>query len=129
MDMARRATPSDEVLAGLVGGRSPRPGGHAEFVVGDLCDVASCPGPFDVVIERKTLQLYSDGERPAAMKAATDRLASRGIFYSHCHDGGWRPPAPRRHHLEPWFVGEGWKFLGGGTPLTGRVAWLFTTTG
>ena len=129
MDMAQRATPSDEDLAGLVGGRAPGPNGHAEFVVGDLCRVEVCPGPYDVVIERKTLQLYPEEERPAAIKAATDRLALRGIFFSHCHDGGWRPPAPPRHRLEPWFVAEDWKFLSGDTPLTERVAWLFTSTG
>jgi SAM-dependent methyltransferase len=129
MDMAKRATPSDAAMSGLVGGRSPNPNGRAEFVVGDLCNAAMCPGPYDVVIERKTLQLYPDEERPGAMKAATDRLASRGLFFSHCHDGGWCPPARPRHHIEPWFVAEGWKFLSDDRPLTGRVAWLFTTTG
>src|SRR2546423_3369031 len=29
-----------------------KPGGHIEFVVGDILDSAICPGPFDVIIER-----------------------------------------------------------------------------
>ena len=35
-----------------------RPGGTVKFAVGDLVDSTVCPGPFDVVIERKTLQLF-----------------------------------------------------------------------
>jgi hypothetical protein len=64
-----------------------------------------------------------------AMQAVANRLASRGIFFSQSHDGGWKPPAPRRHALEPWFVAQGWEFWRREVPLTGRVAWLFTTTG
>ncbi len=127
--VASAAAPSEDVLATLVGGRSGDPGGHVDFVVGDLRDPAICPGPYDVVIDRKTLQLWPDAERPAAMKAVADRLASRGIFFSQSHDGGWSPPAPRRHALEPWFVAEGWESWRREAPLTGRVAWLFTTTG
>jgi SAM-dependent methyltransferase len=128
-EAAKGAAPPEEFLADLVGGRSAGLNGHVEFVVGDLCDLTCCPGPYDVVIDRKTLQLYSDEERPTAMKAVANRLASPGIFFSHCHDGGWRPPAPPRHPTQSWFVAEGWKFWGGNTPLTERVAWLFTTTG
>ncbi len=41
-----------------------RAGGRLRFVVGDLIDPGVCPGPFDVIIERRTLQLFSDEERP-----------------------------------------------------------------
>jgi len=129
MEAAKGAAPPDEFLAGLVGGRSGGLNGHVELVVGDLCDGACCPGPYDVVIERMTLQLYPDEERPIAMKAVANRLASRGLFFSHCHDGGWRPPASPRHATESWFVAGGWKIWTGDTVLTERVAWLFTTTG
>jgi SAM-dependent methyltransferase len=128
LEVAKRATPSDEILAGLIGGRSPAPNGQVEFVVGDLCNAALCPGPYDVVIERKTLQLYPDEQLPAAAKAVADRLASRGVFFSHCHDGGGRK-GEGRHRVKPWFVAEGWKFRSGETPLQGQVAWVFTTTG
>jgi len=129
LETAKGAAPPDEFLAGLVGRRSPALNGHVEFVVGDLCNVACCPGPYDVVIDRKTLQLYTDEERPTAMKAVANRLASPGIFFSHCHDGGWKPPAEPRHATQSWFVEEGWMFGGDDTPLAGRVAWLLTTTG
>lgn len=127
--MASEATLPDDLLASLIGGRSGGPNGHLEFAVGDLCDPACCPGPFDVVIDRRTLQLWPEPDRPMAILVVANRLASRGIFFSHCHDGGWRPPAPRKHALEPWFVAEGWEFWRGEPPLAGRVAWLFTTTG
>jgi hypothetical protein len=56
--------------------------GHLAFVTGDLCDAETCPGPSDVVIERKTLQLYPDDDRPRARKTVADRLATPGIFLS-----------------------------------------------
>jgi SAM-dependent methyltransferase len=129
--VASGAAPPEELLEQLIGGRSPGLQGELEFVVGDLRDVTCCPGPFDVVIDRRTLQLYPDVDRSSAMHAVANRLASPGIFFSQSHDGGWRPPAPRRHACESWFRDAGWQFWGGNnnTPLTGQVAWLFTTTG
>lgn len=127
--VASEAAPPDDFLAMLVGGRPSGPNGLLKFVVGDVCDAACCPGPFDVVIERKTLQLWPEAKRPSAMQAVANRLAARGIFFSQSHDGGWRPPAPRRHAAEPWFAAEGWEFWRREAPLTGRVAWLLTTTG
>jgi len=127
--VAREGTPPEDLLKGLLGGRSGGLNGRLDFVVGDLCDPALCPGPYDVVIDRKTLQLWPDAERPVALQAVANRLASRGIFFSHAHDGRWKPPAPRRHALEPWFVAQGWEFWRREVALTGRVAWLFTTTG
>jgi hypothetical protein len=129
METAKAAAPPDDFLMGLVGGRSAGLNGRVEFVVGDLCDAACCPGPYDVVIDRKTLQLYPDQQRPAAMKAVASRLAPRGIFFSQCHDGGWRPPSPPRNATQEWFVNEGWTIWRDGGPLAGRVAWPFTTTG
>jgi SAM-dependent methyltransferase len=127
--VASDAAPPEDFLARLVGGRSGGQKGRLDFVVGDLCDPALCPGPYDVVIDRKTLQLWPEGERPAALQAVANRLASRGIFFSQSHDGRWKPPAPRRHALEPWFVAERWALWRPEAPLTGRVAWLLTTTG
>jgi len=128
-EMAKKAAPPEESLSCLVGGRSASLNGQVNFVMGDLCDVACCPGPYDVVIDRRTLQLYPDKKRPTAINAVANRLASRGIFLSHCHDGCWRPPAPARHATRSWFVAQGWEFWKGETPLRGRVAWLLTTTG
>jgi SAM-dependent methyltransferase len=128
-EVASQAAPPEELLAQIVGGRSGGLNGHLDFVVGDLCDAACCPGPYDLVIDRTTLQLYPDADRPIAMQAVANRLASPGIFFSQCHDGSWKPPAPRRHALEPWLRAEGWQFYRGDTPLRTRVAWLFMTTG
>ena len=127
--VASEAAPPDDFLAGLVGGRSGGLDGHLDFVVGDLSDPACCPGPYDVVIDRKTLQLWPEADRPSAVQAVANRLASRGIFFSQSHDGGWKPPAPRRHAVEPWFVRQGWESWRREVRLTARVAWLDTTTG
>jgi hypothetical protein len=126
---AMQAARRPERLADLVGEQSQQSSGQLQFVIGDLCDVSVCPGPFDVVIERRTLQLYPEHERPHALQAVAGRLALRGIFFSHSHDGGWRPPAPRTHACEDWFAREGWPRWEPGAPIPGRVAWLLVTTG
>ncbi len=126
---ARDAVPPDDFLAGLVGGRSAGANGQLEFVVGDLIDPTCCPGPYDLVIERKTLQLWPEVDRPVAMQAVVNRLAPRGIFFSHCHDGRWRPPAPRLHPLQPLIEAQGWEPWRPEMPLTGRAALLALTTG
>ncbi len=128
-EVASKNIPSAEALARLVGNRSGGPEGRLEFVAGDLCEPACCPGPYDVVIERRTLQLYRDDERPSATQAVANRLASKGIFVSHCHDGAWKPPAEPRHRTKEWFVTQGWQMWQRDRALTGRVAWLITTTG
>src|SRR5262249_30358687 len=56
-----------------------RPGGSVEFVVGDLLDTRVCPGPFDVVIERRTVQVFYEQQRAAALSALSQRLSSIGI--------------------------------------------------
>jgi SAM-dependent methyltransferase len=124
-----------DVIDGLLEGRSRSPGGRLRFVTADLMNPDACPGPFDVVIERLTLQLFDEKTRPQALEAVARRLAPRGIFLSHCHDGSWKPPAPPRHATKKWFVANGW-MLWEGVDLesmrelrTHRVAWLQTSTG
>lgn len=80
-------TPPAALLAQLVGGKSSSLNGNLKFVAGNLCDAECCPGPYDVVIERLTLQLYSDEYKPRALQAVANRLASPGIFFSQSHDG------------------------------------------
>jgi hypothetical protein len=41
-----------------------RPGARVSFVVGDLRDASVCPGPFDVVIERRTVQVLLERKVP-----------------------------------------------------------------
>src|SRR5262245_52727976 len=129
MKVASEAAPPEDFLEGLVGGRPGGAIGRLDFVVGDLANPDRYSGPYDVVIDRKTLQLWPEADRPMAIQAVANRLASRGIFFSQSHDGGWKPPSSPRHALEPWFVTQGWNFRRPGAPLTERVVWLFTTTG
>jgi hypothetical protein len=75
------------------------------------------------------LQFTGDTERPAALQAIANRLSPWGIFFSQCHDGGWKPPAKPQHATRAWFEAMGWHLWQSGSPLTGRVAWLLTTTG
>jgi SAM-dependent methyltransferase len=130
MKVAHATTPPTELLAGLVGGRAGGLNGNLTFVTGNLRDPECCPGPFDVVIERLTLQLYSGEHHSQALEAVANRLTSPGIFFSQSHNGGWKPPAPRVHANEWWFRAERWPIWHRDEgPLTTRVAWLFTTTG
>jgi hypothetical protein len=109
-----------------------RPRGHVDFVVGDIRDSAICPGPFDVIIERRTAQLYSNHGIGPVLKGMEERLESNGILLSHCHDGAWKPPGKPRHFTEPWFDQNGWRIWCGDLPTKkppGRVVWLLSTTG
>ena len=107
------------------------PAGSVDFVVGDLRDPCISPGPFDVVIERRTLQLFQPDERGPALDALANRLGPDGIFVSHCHFGAWRPGQPRTHLFENLFVAKGWTIETGYGSLQseGRVAWLSLSTG
>jgi hypothetical protein len=105
--------------------------------VGDFRDPAVCPGPFDVVIERRTVQLFPDDDRANALQLLADRLDGHGIFLSHCHDARWRPPAARVHLTEPWFEENGfvmdqsWGRLDSNPAWVKEqlVAWIQMTTG
>jgi hypothetical protein len=129
LEVVQRATLPENLLHYIVGERPAGSNGRVQFVVGDLCDPACCPGPYDVVIERKTLQLYPPEQRAAALHAVAHRLGSRGVFFSHSHNGRWKHSEPRIHAHEDWFTSERWPRWQGKTPLHGRVAWLFMSTG
>jgi hypothetical protein len=68
-----------------------RPGGSLECIAGDLIDPTVCPGPYDVVIERKTLQLFPETERGAALAAVAARLNPNAILFTHAHGRTARP--------------------------------------
>jgi len=108
-----------------------RPGGHVEFVTGDILDPAVCPGPFDVIIERRTAQLYFTRDMGAVLSELEKRLGQEGIFLSHCHDGRWKGPAAPHHFTKSWFEENRWTIWSGrpGRKPPGRVAWLITSTG
>ncbi len=109
-----------------------RNGGELRFVVGDLLDPTVCPGPFDVVFERRTVQALDD-RIPAALSALGARLSDPGILISHCHDGWFAPdwgpaqhPSGLYHASEDWFRENGWTIWDPlpTSALLGRVAWL-----
>jgi SAM-dependent methyltransferase len=129
--LAQSAQPGPDHLGVFTDGEPSRPRGTVEYVTGDLLDAAVCPGPFDAIIERRTVQLFRAQEFGNAMKALAARLRPDGIFVSHCHDGGWRPGAPRVHKSETWFREQGWPIVHGnlGDAPHGRVASLFLSTG
>jgi hypothetical protein len=110
-----------------------RPGGRVEFVVGDLLDSTVCPGPFDVVIERRTIQWFAEHERTSALSAMANRLNRIGIFVSQCLDDpfpselGWSQHRSGLFHAsEFWFREQGWVTCDdvASPPQAGRVAWL-----
>ncbi len=110
-----------------------RPGGSVEFVVGDLLDVTVCPGPFDVIIERRTVQVFGEQLRAAALSALSKRLGSVGVFLSLCLDDpfpmelGWSQHKTGLFHAsESWFREQGWEIWDGvpSSPLAGQVGWL-----
>ena len=107
------------------------PGGSARFVIGDVLDRSVCPGPFDAIIERRTLQLFPEKERGTALDALASRLQPNGLLLSHCHDGGWRPPDERVHQVERLLRDRGWLISNWGKlpDQAGRVALLEMSTG
>jgi len=130
LEMARTFPPSDSHLMTFFDVGHLRPGGHVHYVVGDILDPTKSPGPFDVIIERRTAQNYLEPERARVLAALAARLSPQGIRFTHCHDARWKPPAKARHLTGEWCHAQGWSIWNGtGTKPDGRVAWLFTSTG
>jgi SAM-dependent methyltransferase len=125
--IAEQAAPPDEFLVKLIGGRELMSGGSLRFVTGDLLDPDICPGPYDVIIERKTLQLFAPEVARAAVAAVTARLGRRGIFFSHSHRNLSRD-AGRSPQVD-WVDEHGWPRHRRGVPVEGPTVWFFSTSG
>lgn len=82
-------------------GKVSEGGGEINFVTGNLLEAEVCPGPYDVVIERCTVQLFNKKERHLALNRLIARLGNPGLFVSQVHNGGWRPGRPLEHFAEP----------------------------
>ena len=102
---------------------------RGECVTGDLLDASLARGPFDVIVERRTLQLFEDAERDQALAAITNRLAPRGLFVTHAHLGSWRPGTPRTHPAEEWLRNTGWPTWTPGATIRERAVLTYVTTG
>lgn len=130
-EIARSLAPIPERLRHYIDDSMRRPGGHVDFVVGDIRDSAICRGPFDLIIERCTAQLYANRGLDTLINKLAERLDSNGILFSHCHDRAWRPPAEPRHPTRSWFEQNGWTIWNSGSASKppGRVACFFSSTG
>lgn len=112
-----------------------RPGGSAEFITGDLFHQELFPGPFDIVMENRTIQLFEKADRDVALDRLLARLASNGLFVSSAHHGAWRPPAPYpKHPLGDLLRSRGIRVEGpprpgSDLPPPGMQAWLSMSTG
>jgi hypothetical protein len=130
-----RADPIDPELCPPMHKSADRPnrgGGSLSVVTGDLTNPVLCPGPFDVVIERRTVQLFPEAERMAALERLLARLADRGTFVSHEHQGMWKPGNARGHFAEAWLANRGFALQteNPGTPDgEPRLAHLVFSTG
>jgi hypothetical protein len=111
----------------------PKGGGTLAFITGDLMDPHVCPGPFDVVIERRTVQLFPRDEQISACDRLVERLAECGVFVSHEHQGGWRPGQARTHLAEAWLKSRGFVLRSGAEDdqydSAPRLAYLMFSTG
>lgn len=111
----------------------PVGGGSLRVVTADLSDPRVCPGPFDVVIECRTLQLFPEDERLTALHRLVARLSDRGVFVSQEHKGNWRPGDNRSHYARAWLVSRGFVFdpeeLAHQSGATARLARLTFSTG
>ena len=125
------ATIASDAFSRILDASQLRPSGSLECVAGDLTDPFVCPGPYDVVIERKTLQLFPETERGAALGAVASRLNPNGILFTHAHDGRGGPGRPRNHPVEPFLERCGFtqRSLALSKSATGRTAITFLSTG
>jgi len=113
-------------------GHPNRGGGSLSVVTGDLMNPELCPGPFDVVIERRTVQLFPEAERPAALERLVARLADHGTLVSHEHRGCWRFDEPCTHFAETWLAERGFDLNAWGSEMPAseaRLARLVFTSG
>jgi len=127
----RAASFPNDAFSHILDASQLRPGGSLECVAGDLTDSTVCPGPYDVAIERRTLQLFPEGERGAALAAVAARLNPNGILFTHAHDARGGPGRPRNHRVEPFLEGCGFtqRSLEASKSATGRTAITFLSTG
>lgn len=76
-----------------------------KFVTGDIFQRQHCPGPFDAIITRRTLQCFwqnSPEKTFQGIQALLDRLSPRGLLYFHGHN-----TYQINQEIEKWLVKRG----------------------
>ena len=105
----------------------PKRGGTLRYVVGDVRNRELCVGPYDAVIERRTIQLFDASRRVEALECVESRLSERGLFVSHEHRGSWKPGQALTHYASKWTRSHG--FVTDQEDPSRRTAFLRLTTG
>ncbi len=83
---ARDAALPDDMRARWVTDEQLAAGGAVSLVEGDLFDPAACPGPYDAVVEHRTLQHYDPRRQDRAIAALKGRSAPAGVFLHRAHN-------------------------------------------
>lgn len=112
---------------------APQGGGSLRFVTGDLSSKLVSPGPFDAVIERRTLQHFRESDQVAGLERLAARLAARGTLVSQEHRVGKGPDFVNPHFAEAWLIEHGFSRYDARRPeendAAPRLAYLMNTFG
>jgi hypothetical protein len=112
---------------------APRGGGSLSFATGDLSGIAICAGPYDAIIERRTLQHFRDHDQLSSLEKLVRRLAERGTFVSQEHRVGKGPDFVNPHFAEEWLLSHGFARYDARRPdahdAAPRLAYLMNTFG
>lgn len=112
---------------------APRGGGSLTFATGDLSRIAVCAGPYDAIIERRTLQHFREDEQLSALEKLIRRFAERGTFVSQEHRVGEGSDFVNPHFAEEWLLARGFATYDGRAPdaqdAAPRLAYLMNTFG
>lgn len=61
-------------------------GGKINYIVGDFTDKSICPGSYDVIITRRTLQYFTRNNFFRTLNTLIEKLNEGGMFVNHTHN-------------------------------------------
>ncbi len=105
---------------------------------GDVCNAEDCPGPYDTVIIRRTMQHFPDEAIPRVMELLCKRLTDTGLLVLQGHNAGKSISQAARWLHESkipvaWNLchkdGRHYAYPGLGSYRKSRVAWLIRSSG
>jgi len=105
---------------------------------GDILNAEDCPGPYDTVIIRRTVQHFPDEAIPRVMELICNRLTDTGLLVLQGHNAGQSLSLAARWLYErkipvAWNLchkdGRHFAYPGFGTYRKSRVAWLIRSSG